>query len=103
MPTNSTWPSGGWIASRRRSGKRCRIRNLHDLFKVLEVENIILCAKLSATASRSAREPLGFLALSVLTFPRRDDENWLKHIMLKIGCSDPEEILVSHRPLTKMK
>jgi succinate dehydrogenase/fumarate reductase flavoprotein subunit len=81
--------------------EKVRIRNLHDLFKVLEVENIMLCAKLSATASQERKESRwGFWHFRP-DFPKRDDENWLKHIMLKKG-SDPEEILVSHRPLTRM-
>ena len=33
-----------------------RIRDVHDLFKVYEVENIIQCATLSAQASKERRE-----------------------------------------------
>ena len=36
--------------------EKVRIRNIHDLFKVLEVENIMLCARLSATASLERKE-----------------------------------------------
>ena len=36
--------------------EKVQVRNAHDLFKVLEVENIMLCAKLSATASLERKE-----------------------------------------------
>jgi len=82
--------------------EKVRIRNIHDLFKVLEVENIILCAKLSATASLERKESRWGFWHYRADFPKKDDEHWLKHIMLKKGA-DPEQIEVSHRPLARMK
>ncbi|MGQ9695867.1 MAG: FAD-binding protein [Thermodesulfobacteriota bacterium] len=80
--------------------EKVRVRHVHDLFKVLEVENIILCAKLSATASLERKESRWGFWHYRADFPQRDDRNWLKHIMLKKGA-EPEEIKVSYRPIIK--
>ena len=82
--------------------EKVRVRHIHDLFKVLEVENIILCAKLSATASLERKESRWGFWHYRADYPEKDDALWLKHIMLKRG-SEPEEILVSHRPVARMK
>ncbi len=81
--------------------EKVRIINIHDLFKALELENIILCAKLSATASLERKESRWGFWHYRSDYPQKDDSQWLKHIMLKTG-SDPGEVLVSHRPLAKM-
>lgn len=81
--------------------EKVRIRNVHDLFKVLEVENIILCAKLSATASLERRESRWGFWHYRSDYPKRDDRQWLKHIMLERGA-EPGAIQVSHRPIVKM-
>ena len=82
--------------------EKIRVRNIHDLFKVLEVENIMLCAKLSATASLERKESRWGFWHYRADYPKKDDAQWLKHIMLKKGA-DAEEIRVSHRPLVKMQ
>jgi succinate dehydrogenase/fumarate reductase flavoprotein subunit len=82
--------------------EKVRVRNVHDLFKVLEVEDIILCAKLSATASLERKESRWGFWHYRADYPKKDDGQWLKHIMLQKG-SDPSEILVSHRPVAKMQ
>jgi succinate dehydrogenase/fumarate reductase flavoprotein subunit len=80
---------------------KVRVRHMHDLFKVLEVENIMLCARLSATASRERRESRwGFWHFRP-DYPQKDDAQWLKHIMLKKG-STSKEIVVSYRDVAKM-
>jgi succinate dehydrogenase/fumarate reductase flavoprotein subunit len=77
---------------------RARIASHHDLFKAYEVENIIQCARLSALASRERREsrwgPWHFRD----DYPERDDEVWLKHVVLKQG-EGPEDVRVEHRPI----
>jgi succinate dehydrogenase/fumarate reductase flavoprotein subunit len=82
--------------------EKVRVRHIHDLFKVLEVENIILCAKLSATASLERKESRWGFWHYRADYPEKDDAQWLKHIMLKRG-SEHEEILVSYRPVARMK
>jgi succinate dehydrogenase/fumarate reductase flavoprotein subunit len=87
---------------RKEIREKVRIRHIHDLFKVLEVENIILCASLSATASLERKESRWGFWHYRADFPKKDDENWRKHIMLKKG-TQPEEIRVSHRPIARMQ
>jgi succinate dehydrogenase/fumarate reductase flavoprotein subunit len=82
--------------------EKVRIKNIHDLFKVLEVENIMLCARLSATASLERKESRWGFWHYRPDYPQKDDGQWLKHIMLKRG-RDPGEIAVSYRPLAKMQ
>jgi succinate dehydrogenase/fumarate reductase flavoprotein subunit len=82
--------------------EKVHIRHIHDLFKVLEVENIILCAKLSATASLERKESRWGFWHYRSDFPQKDDENWQKHIMLKKGEA-PEEIRIYHRPVAKIQ
>jgi len=82
--------------------ERVRVQGIHDLFKVLEVENIILCAKLSATASLERKESRWGFWHFRSDYPQKDDSRWLKHIMLQKG-SEPGEIQVSHRPLARMQ
>ena len=81
--------------------EKVRVRHIHDLFKVLEVENIMLCARLSATASLERKESRWGFWHHRSDFPQKDDSRWLKHIMLQKG-SHAEEILVTHRPLARM-
>jgi len=91
-----------WMARfQKEIREKVRIRSIRDLFKMLEVENIILCARLSATASLERQESRWGFWHYRSDYPQKDDSKWLKHIMLKRG-PDPEEIQVSHRPLTRM-
>lgn len=78
--------------------EKVRIHSMHDLFKTLEVENIILCARLSATASLERKESRWGFWHYRADFPLRDDENWRKHIMLKKG-KEAKEIEISYRPV----
>lgn len=87
---------------RKEIREKVRVRHIHDLFKVLEVENIILCAGLSATASLERKESRWGFWHYRADFPKKDDENWRKHIMLSMG-GDPEEVRVSHRPIARMQ
>jgi len=82
--------------------EKVRIRHMHDLFKVLEAENIMLCAKLSATASLERKESRWGFWHYRADYPKKDDAQWLKHIMLQKGA-DPSEIRVTHRPIVKMQ
>jgi len=73
-----------------------------DLFKVYEVENIIQCATLSATASLERTESRWLPWHFRSDFPNRDDVNWKKHIVLTRGES-PGEVHVTHKDIIKMQ
>jgi len=78
-----------------------RIRDMHDLFKAYEVENIIQCATMSALASKERKEsrwgPWHFRN----DYPERNDSEWLKHIVLTKGEA-PEDIRISHKDIIRM-
>jgi len=78
-----------------------RIRDMHDLFKVYEVENIIQCATMSAYASRERTESRWGLWHYRTDYPHRNDEKWLKHIVLSQG-EVPEDVKISHKDIIKL-
>jgi succinate dehydrogenase/fumarate reductase flavoprotein subunit len=92
-----------WWAERFHEEARTlvRVRDMHDLFKLYEVENIIQCAKLSATASLDRTESRWGIWHYRSDFPERDDANWMKHVILKPG-ENHWEPQVSHREIAKL-
>jgi len=77
------------------------IRDFHDLFKVYEVENIIQCAAMSALASKERRESRWGPWHERTDFPERNDDKWLKHIVLTMGDA-PEDIRLSHKDIIRL-
>ncbi len=79
-----------------------RVRDVHDLFKVMEVENIIQCAAMSAVASSERKEsrwgPWHFRE----DYPERNDSRFLNHIILTMGDA-PDDIRVSHRDIIRLE
>jgi len=73
-----------------------KVADVHDLFKILEVENIITCAKLAATASNVRKESRWIPWHYRTDYPNTDDANWQKHILLTMGKS-PLDIQVSFK------
>jgi succinate dehydrogenase/fumarate reductase flavoprotein subunit len=79
-----------------------RVANDHDLFKILEVENILNCAMLSAVASRERTESRWLPWHYRTDFPETNDADWLKHIVLTKG-NTPADVKVSHKEVIKMQ
>jgi succinate dehydrogenase/fumarate reductase flavoprotein subunit len=77
------------------------VRDQHDLFKTYEVENIIQCATLCATASLERTESRWLPWHFRSDFPDKDDANWLKHIVLSKG-ETPGEVNIEHTDIIKM-
>ena len=78
-----------------------RIRDIHDLFKAYEVENIIQCATMSATASRERKESRWGMWHFRHDYPDVNDREWMKHIVLSRGEA-PEDIKISQKEIIKM-
>jgi succinate dehydrogenase/fumarate reductase flavoprotein subunit len=78
-----------------------RVSDVHDLFKVYEVENIIHCATMSALASRERKESRWGLWHYRTDYPDLNDQEWLKHIVLTQGEA-PEDVKISHREIIKL-
>ena len=74
------------------------VRNGHDLSKLYEVENIVHCADFSARASLERKESRWGAAHRRTDFPKRDDNQWLCHVIVNRGDT-PDDINVSTRPV----
>jgi len=92
-----------WVERfREEIGTMVRVESVHDLFKALEVENIINCAHLSAVASKERKETRWFPWHYRSDFPETDNVNWLKHVVLTKGEA-PGAVNVEHKEILKMK
>jgi succinate dehydrogenase/fumarate reductase flavoprotein subunit len=78
------------------------VRDIHDLFKVYEVENIIQCATLSAVASRQRKESRWVPWHYRSDYPESNDADWLKHIVLTMGDA-PEDVAVTYKDIIKLE
>ena len=79
-----------------------RVGDAHDLFKAYEVENIIDCATLSAVASKERKESRWLPWHYRSDFPKKDDANWLKHIVLTRGA-EPGDVRVTYSDIIRMQ
>ena len=79
-----------------------KVNDMHDLFKVYEVENIIQCATMSAVASKERKESRWGVWHLRSDFPEKNDEAYKKHIVLSVGES-PEDVKVSYKEIIKLK
>jgi len=86
---------------RRELKEKVQIKDIHDLFKVYEVENIIQCATMSAWASKERKESRWGLWHFRTDYQERNDQEWLKHIVLTQGES-PEDVKVTYKDILKL-
>jgi len=78
-----------------------RVQNVHDLFKLFEVENIIQCATLSALASRERKESRWTPWHYRTDYPETNEQEWKKHIVLSQG-ERFEDVKISYAPIIRM-
>ena len=78
------------------------VKDVHDLFKVYEVQNIIQCAALSARASKERKESRWGPWHHRSDYPEKDDQQWRKHIVLTQG-DQPQDVRVSYRDIIKLE
>mgnify|MGYP000207142279 CR=1 FL=1 len=72
-----------------------------DLFKALEVENIIECGYLSAVASKERKETRWYPWHFRTDYPERNDREWKKHVVLTRG-DGPDDVRVTYKDVIKM-
>lgn len=65
-----------------------RIENAHDLIKAFELENIILCAALSARSSLERKESRWGFYHYRSDYPQQDP-NYIKHVVVRRTADDP--------------
>lgn len=78
------------------------VKDIHDLFKVYEVENIIQCATLSAVASNDRKESRWGPWHHRSDYPESNDAEWLKHVVLTMG-DRLEDVIVTHKEIIKLE
>lgn len=79
-----------------------RIDNVHDLFKALEIENIIECGYLSATASKERKETRWYPWHYRSDFPEPNDAEWKKHVVLTKGDT-LDDVRVAFKDIIKSR
>ncbi|MHB1415861.1 MAG: FAD-binding protein [Chloroflexota bacterium] len=77
-------------------------REIREVAKVLEIENIIGSAMISASASLERKESRWGSFHYRTDYPERDDANWLKHVVSTRGEEDLD-VRISHRPVERME
>jgi succinate dehydrogenase/fumarate reductase flavoprotein subunit len=87
---------------RHELGTLVHVGDIHDLFKVYEVENIIQCATMSALASKARKESRWGPWHYRSDYPEPDDANWIKHVVLTQG-TEPADIQVGFKDIIKRK
>ena len=78
-----------------------RVESIHDLFKAMEIENIIECGYLSAIASNERKESRWYPWHYRTDFPEKNDAEWKKHIVLTKGDT-PDDVKVAYKDVIKM-
>lgn len=81
--------------------EQVRVKDIHDLFKYYEIQNIIQCATMSALASKERKESRWGLWHYRTDYPQSNDRDWMKHIVLTQGEA-PEDVVVSHREIQRL-
>jgi succinate dehydrogenase/fumarate reductase flavoprotein subunit len=79
-----------------------RVADMHDLFKLYEVENIIQCATMCAVASKERKESRWGVWHMRSDFPEKNDKDFKRHIVLTQGDA-PEDVKVSYKEIIKLK
>lgn len=79
---------------RRELFEKVRITRVTDLVKAHEVESIISCAVLSARASLARKESRWGLWHYRPDYPEKDDNNFLKHVIVRKGESGEAEVFL---------
>jgi succinate dehydrogenase/fumarate reductase flavoprotein subunit len=95
-----------WLAWAERFQEELRnqvtVHNGHELSKLYEVENIIQCASLSASASLERTESRWGQAHRRTDYPEIDNENWRCHVVVRRNA-DMKDIQVMKKPLIDLE
>ncbi len=74
-----------WVPRFRNEINKVKVKDYHELSRLLEIEFILDCAELSTYASLERKESRWGWFHYRTDFPQKDDLNWLKHIILERG------------------
>ena len=79
-----------WLPRFREELKNIRVTDYHELSRFEEIQFILDCAELSAHASLARKESRWGWFHYRTDYPEKDDENWLKHVVLEKGMKSEE-------------
>ncbi len=79
-----------WLPRFREELKNILVTDYHELSKYEEIQFILDCAELSVNASLAREESRWGWFHYRTDFPNKDDENWLKHVVLERGIKSGE-------------
>ena len=79
-----------WIQRFRAEVSDIKISDYHELSKFEEIRFILDCAELSVRASLTRKESRWGWFHYRIDFPKRDDEKWLKHVILEKNKTNGE-------------
>jgi len=79
-----------WTPRFRNEMKKIRVNDFHELSRFKEIEFILDCTELSAHASLERKESRWGWFHYRTDYPKQDDVNWLKHIVLEYGIKSGE-------------
>jgi len=71
------------LAKLRDDASRLKAGDLHDAMKAVEVQAILDCADMVTAASLVRKESRWGIYHYRVDFPKRDDENWKKFVVVK--------------------
>lgn len=87
-----------WVDKFRKDLYNLDIKDTHELGRALELEFILHCAEMSARSSIKREESRWGLIHFRTDFPKRDDYNWLKHLIIKKNL-ETGEMNICTRPV----
>lgn len=90
----------GWVGRFRKEFYDLDLDDMHELGRALELEFILDCAEMSARSSLKREESRWGLIHFRSDFPKRDDHNWLKHVIVRKD-SEAGEMNVYTKPVEK--
>ncbi len=79
-----------WLPRFREELKSIKITDYHELSRFEEIQFILDCAELSVHASLARKESRWGWFHYRTDYPEKDDENWLKHVVLEKGKKSGE-------------
>jgi len=77
----------------RRDVEMLKARDYHELGRALEIPCILDCAEMAARASLKRNESRWGMAHYRLDYPERDDNNWIKHLLIRKDLERGEMVL----------
>ncbi|MHA1200208.1 MAG: fumarate reductase/succinate dehydrogenase flavoprotein subunit [Candidatus Heimdallarchaeaceae archaeon] len=79
-----------WLPRFKEEMKNIKISDYHELSRFEEIKFILDCAELSVNASLARKESRWGWFHYRTDYPKKDDENWLKHVILEKGMKSGE-------------